>query len=392
MRYIPKSDRNAKIRKISTQKKLMHLENLSLQFFKNYAEAKLDFSGQINCFVGVNGSGKTNLLDAIHYLSMTRGAFHHIDNLHVKHDEPYFVLKGLFSKNSDPFQVLCSYQTGQKKVVKCNKKEYDRNSEHIGEFPVVLISPDDTLLIREGSEGRRKFFDSLLCQIDRNYLISLVEYNHLLKQRNALLKQFAERGRFAPDMIEPFDVALDQRSVPLFQKRMNLMKDFIPVFNQFYSFLTEEKEIVDISYESDLEEANLKSLLQAHIQKDRTLQRTTKGLHKDDFDFQIDGFPIKKFGSQGQQKSFVIALKLAQYEIIRKEKGFHPLLLLDDIFDKLDDKRMRKLMEMVAGNNFGQIFVTDARPERSRQLFEGIDSEIKFFTIQEGQVIDTQTL
>lgn len=364
----------------------MYLENLSLQFFKNYKEAQLAFSGQINCFLGANGAGKTNLLDAIHFLCMTRGAFNHVDSLHVQHEAPYFVLKGNFQKNSEAYKILCSFQPGQKKLLKCNKKDYEKSSDHIGEFPLVLISPDDTGLIKEGSEVRRKFFDGLLCQLDREYLQNLITYNHLLKQRNALLKIMAERGRFHADQLEPFDVAMHARSLPLYEKRIELMKEFVPIFEKHYAFLTDGKEPVAIQYHSDLEEAPLGSLLQQSQSKDRQMQRTTRGLHKDDYEFKIEGFALKKYGSQGQQKSFVIALKLATYEIIKSHKGFDPLLLLDDIFDKLDEQRMRKLLDLVASRHFGQIFVTDARPERSKTLFSEISAEKKFFSIASGQI------
>ena len=365
----------------------MHLENLSLVNFKNYTSLDISFSQDINCFVGYNGSGKTNLLDAIHYLSMTKSAFNNVDQQNIRHHEDFFSLKGHFLKQDEASTVHCSLKTGQKKTLKKNKKEYNKISEHIGLFPTVLIAPYDTDLIREGSETRRKFFDSIISQINQTYLQQLIQYNHLLKQRNSLLKQFAERRYFDKDLLSTYNVPLMDLGNYIFEERKGFMEQFRPVFLEHFKFISSEQELPDLQYRSDLLQKDFEQTFQDSLKKDLLLQRTTLGIHKDDFTFEIDGNPIKKFGSQGQQKSFVIALKLAQFDMIKKAKAYKPILLLDDIFDKLDELRIHKLMTMVAGNSFGQIFVTDARPDRTKAMFEGIASAVKIFDIKDGQAL-----
>lgn len=366
----------------------MLLENISLVNFKNYANLKLAFSKGVNCIVGNNGVGKTNLLDAIFYLSMTKSAFNNVDQQNIMHGEQFFSIQGSFNKAEAQWNVHCSLKSGQKKIFKKNKKVYEKISEHIGEFPVVLIAPYDTDLIREGSETRRKFFDSILSQIYPEYLKFLLQYNHFLKQRNSLLKQFADRHYFDQDLLEPYDVQLIKLGVEIFERRNAFIAEFKPVFTSHFEFLSSKKEQTDLTYNSDLFIPNYSSLFKENLKKDMLLQRTTLGIHKDDFDFSIEGNPLKKFGSQGQQKSFIIALKLAHFDLIKHIKGFKPLLLLDDIFDKLDDLRIKKLMNMVAGNSFGQIFVTDARPERTIAVFKSIDTKMRIFNIENGKLIE----
>lgn len=366
----------------------MLLENLSLVNFKNYPSLNITFSPDINCFVGHNGSGKTNLLDAIYYLSMTKSAFNSVDQQNIRHQEAFFSIKGTFSKQEDNITIHCSLKTGQKKVFKKNKKAYEKISEHIGLFPTVLIAPYDTDLIRDGSEFRRKFFDSILAQINQVYLQKLIQYNHLLKQRNSLLKQFAERRYFEKDLLASYDLPLIALGEYIYTERKQFIDLFKPVFLNHFNFISSKKEAPELIYRSDLAHPDFIQRFNDSLKKDLLLQRTTMGIHKDDFDFIIDGNPVKKFGSQGQQKSFIIALKLAQFDMVKKVKGFNPLLLLDDIFDKLDELRIHKLMTMVAGNSFGQIFVTDARPERTRKMFENINTEVRIFNIEDGGIID----
>ncbi len=363
----------------------MHLENLSLVNFKNYASLDISFSQDINCFVGYNGTGKTNLLDAIYYLSMTKSAFNSVDQQNIRHGEDFFALRGTFAKQDEASNVHCSLKTGQKKTIKKNKKEYAKISEHIGHFPTVLIAPYDTDLIREGSETRRKFFDSIISQINQTYLQKLIQYNHLLKQRNSLLKQFADRRYFDQDLLSSYNAPLMDLGNYIYEERRDFLTHFEPVFLAHFKFISDEKELPALTYRSDLLQEDIGKLFQASLKKDLLLQRTNRGIHKDDFELVINGNSLKKFGSQGQQKSFVIALKLAQFDMIKNNKGFKPLLLLDDIFDKLDELRIHKLMIMVAGNSFGQIFVTDARPERTKAMFENIGADVRIFHIENGQ-------
>ncbi|MTI33427.1 DNA replication/repair protein RecF, partial [Xanthovirga aplysinae] len=365
----------------------MYLENISLLHFKNYQELKLNFSRQINCFVGGNGSGKTNLLDAIHYLSLTKSAFNTVDSQNIQHNAPYLMVMGDFRKGEQKDQVHCSFQKSQKKVFKLNRQPYEKISDHIGQFPVVLIAPNDTDIIREGSEFRRRFFDAIISQIDPDYLENLMKYNRLLKQRNSLLKQFSDQHYIDYELISTYDVQLLNVGKRIFEGRNLFIQEFNPIFLQHYQNLCETQEEVTLTYSSALQEENFEVDFRNALEKDLVLQRTTKGTHKDDFKFEIEGYPLKKFGSQGQQKSYLIALKLAHFDIVKDHKGFKPILLLDDIFDKLDDRRIERLMQMVASHTFGQLFLTDARPERTERIFKSIAGKIKIFHIKKGQVL-----
>lgn len=366
----------------------MLLKKISLFNFKNYAEANLELSPGINCFVGRNGSGKTNILDAIHYLSLTKSSLNSIDNQSIKHGESLFSIKGSFINGKSNHEVICGFQQGHKKVVKVDKNEYDKLSEHIGRFPVVLIAPNDTDIIRDSNEIRRKFFDSILAQIDAEYFRELIQYSYYLKQRNSLLKHFGESNTFDSDQLEPYDVHLVPLAKSLAKKRDEFNKRYLPLLKEHYLNLSEGREEVGISYKSQVNYENYEVLFSKSRERDRITQRTNIGIHKDEYEFQIGDQSLKKFGSQGQQKSFLIALKLTQFEIIKDEKGFKPILLLDDIFDKLDDFRIKKLVEMVASHAFGQLFITDARPERSRSLLNDIDEEVRVFEVEDGRIMN----
>ncbi|PRY15032.1 DNA replication and repair protein RecF [Pontibacter ummariensis] len=364
----------------------MLLENLSLLFFKNYEEASLSFSEHINCFIGDNGSGKTNLLDAIYYLSMTRSAFPGTEAQSVKQGEDFFMVKGRFEVEGSKHTVQVSLKQGQKKTVMHNKVLYEKMSEHIGRFPVVLISPYDTDLIREGSEERRRYFDSLISQLNHAYLEQLIQYNHILKQRNSLLKQFAERHYYDQEYLQVLNEQLVPLGEQLAQERQNFLQEFIPIFQKHYHHISGSSEEVSLTYKSQLEEDGFAQKLRQAERKDLALQRTTVGPHKDDFVFLMDGNPVKSFGSQGQQKSYVIALKLAHFEVVDQRQHHKPLLLLDDIFDRLDEKRITQLMQMVAAHTFGQIFLTDTHLERTDKILEGLSESIRRFEVKEGTV------
>jgi len=361
----------------------MHLKSLQLINFKNYKEVQLDLSPKINVLVGSNGSGKTNLLDAIHYLSLTKSAFTSGDNFSIRHGEKFFSIKGLFCSDSSQNEVLCSVQPGAKKIVRDGVKEYSRLSEHIGRFPVILIAPDDTALVREGSEERRRFFDSMIAQLDRNYLESLIEYNHILKQRNSLLKLFAETNTLDTIALDSYDSMLIRPGEALFKKRLEFLENYRPVFKRFYRFVA-ENEAVDVAYDSDLKKVSFAAGLQKNREKDLYMQRSNFGIHRDDFVFTLGEGDLKRFGSQGQQKSFIIALKLSQFEMIKVKNGICPILLLDDIFDKLDDQRIGKLLQMIRDDVFEQLFITDARPDRTSSLLDEIGVKASFYTVAAG--------
>jgi DNA replication and repair protein RecF len=357
----------------------MYLEKIHLLNFKNHEEFSAEFSPQINCIVGNNGSGKTNILDAVYYLSLTKSAFSQTDNQGIRHGADFFLIDGWFETDEKKVNVKCSMKIGGRKNFQCDKHPYERISDHIGKFPLVLIAPDDTDLVKLGSEERRKFFDGLISQIDHLYLDDFIKYNQFLKQRNSLLKQFYEQNFFDKELLEVYTNHLLVLGKKLHDKRRFFLESFVPVFQSHYNNLSENKESVELIYESELFDENFEYDFSYNFKRDLQLQRTTKGIHKDDFIFEIDKFSLRKFGSQGQQKSFVIALKLAQFEVLKNQKGKKPLLLMDDIFDKLDEPRIQKLMQMIADHQFGQIFVSDARPERTEKIFATIDAEMCIF-------------
>jgi DNA replication and repair protein RecF len=365
----------------------MYLQQLTILNFKNYTEAQLSFSEGVNAFTGNNGAGKTNLLDAIHYLSLCKSYFNPIDSQQIRHNTDFFIINGTFERNELPETIACSVKRAQKKVFKRNKKDYTRLADHIGLFPLVMVSPYDASIIMEGSEERRKFVDNVVSQTDNQYLDELLIYNKVLANRNALLKSIADNGRFDPGLLEVLDEQLVASGTRIFQKRRVFMESFTLIFNKYYQFLTEDAEQVELVYESQLLNESFANLLTKTTEKDRVLERTTAGIHRDDLQFSIHQTPLKKFGSQGQQKSFLIALKLAQYSYLQQQKGFKPLLLLDDIFDKLDEHRITKLMQMVSNHEFGQVFITDASASRVKQIFERINVDVKLFTVNKGEIL-----
>ncbi|ESU22258.1 DNA replication and repair protein RecF [Flavobacterium enshiense DK69] len=359
----------------------MHLKQLSLFNYKNIAEATFDFDAKINCFVGKNGIGKTNILDAIYHLAYGKSYFNPLAVQNIKHGEEFFVVDGVFEKNERTEQIVCSLKKGQKKILKRNNKLYERFSEHIGFIPLVIISPSDQDLIIEGSETRRKFIDSVISQLDSTYLQQLIQYQKNIAQRNALLKYFAANQTFDNDTLSIYNEQLDSLGTSIFEKRKQFLEDFIPIFNQHHQAITDSAETVQIVYQSQLSEKPLLKLFEENLTKDRVLQYTSVGIHKDDLSFEIDSFPIKKFGSQGQQKSFLIALKLAQFEFIKKQSGVLPILLFDDIFDKLDETRVSKIVEMVNNETFGQLFISDTHPERTENIVKSTHQSYKLFNL-----------
>ena len=366
----------------------MFLQELNLFNFKNYGEAKLPFEDQVNCFVGKNGSGKTNLLDAMHYLSFTKSAINSSDAQNVKLGESQFIIKGTFEIHGKSKDVVCTYQQGQKKVVKEDGQDCAKFSDHVGKYPLVLIAPQDIELIWDGSEVRRKFFDSLLSQIDHAYLEDLIVYTTYLKQRNSALKLFAERGTIDHDLLASYNQKIIPSAQRIFAKRSEFLKEFAPVFQQHYNNLADSKdEAMSIQYRSDLEGCDFEAMLTKNLSRDVMLQRTTAGVHRDEFLFLLNTNEVKRFGSQGQQKSFLIGLKLAEFQCITERKKFKPLLLLDDIFDKLDDYRIRKIMQFVAAGMFGQLFITDARPARCMELFREANLKTGWVQIENGNFV-----
>lgn len=367
----------------------MRLEKLNLYNYRNYSEARLEFTGDVVALLGKNGSGKTNLLDAIHYLSLTKSFLALSDSSNIKTGESVFSIKGTFDKKGTSNEVFCSYQAGSKKIVREDGTDYSKLSAHIGKYPVVLIAPNDIELIWDGSEVRRKFVDGLISQINPAYLDHLIVYTNYLKMRNAALKQFAERGRADEVLLETYNTKLEASGDFIFKTRSDFMLQLRPSLIRNYQFIADSvNEDPGLEYKSDLQGNAMQKLLKENLQRDMVMQRTTTGIHRDDFVFQLNGQELKRYGSQGQQKSFLIGLKLAEFEIISEQKGFKPIILLDDIFDKLDDDRIAKLIELVTENKFGQIFITDARPERAEELLSLIDLKRQTFMVEEGTLTE----
>ncbi|MDO1500036.1 DNA replication and repair protein RecF [Winogradskyella maritima] len=359
----------------------MILNSLSLLNYKNFESQAFQFDSKINCFVGANGIGKTNALDAIYHLAFGKSYFNPVALQNIKHGEEFFVVDGGFTKDDKSEKIVVSLKRGQKKVIKRNGKAYEKFSNHIGFIPLVIISPADRDLISEGSDVRRKFVDSVISQSDKAYLSELISYNKVLAQRNALLKYFAVNNTYNNDTISVYNDQLNTYGQQIFEKRKAFLDTFIPIFKERYSAISHDKEQVNLNYKSDLHESDLKSLLEQSINKDKALQYTSVGVHKDDLNFMIEDFPIKKFGSQGQQKSYLIALKLAQFDFIKQQSGVPPILLLDDIFDKLDENRVAQIISMVDDENFGQLFISDTHPERTENVVKQIHQSYKIFEL-----------
>lgn len=359
----------------------MYLKKVTLFNFKNFDEATFNFEHKVNCFVGKNGVGKTNVLDAIYHLAFGKSYFNSLAVQNIKHNQDFFTIDGDFEKNNRSENILCSLKKGQKKILKRNGKIYEKFSDHLGFIPMVIISPTDADLIREGSETRRKFIDSVISQLDNLYLQDLISYQKILSQRNALLKYFAVNRTFDKETIDIYDQQLNILGQNIYVKRKNFLEEFVPIFNVFYQNISNSAETVQLVYESQLSEKSLLLLLQENINRDKALQYTSVGIHKDDLLFNIGDYAIKKFGSQGQQKSFLIALKLAQFEFVKKQSGEKPILLFDDIFDKLDETRVEKIVAMVNNNDFGQLFISDTHEERTENIVKSTNQNYKIFNL-----------
>lgn len=359
----------------------MILKTLSLVNYKNFESHSFNFNEKINCFVGNNGVGKTNILDAIYHLSFGKSYFNPVALQNIKHNEDFFVINGDYEKAEKHEKISISLKRGQKKVIKRNGKAYEKFSEHIGFLPLVIISPADRDLIIEGSSTRRKFVDSVISQSDKNYLVQLINYNKVLAQRNALLKYFALNHTFNADTLSVYNEQLSEYGALIFEKRDAFLKAFIPIFKSRYKSISNGKESVDLVYDSHLSNDNLSTLLTNSLAKDKALQYTSVGIHKDDLVFHIEGHPVKKFGSQGQQKSFLIALKLAQFDFIKTQSGVNPILLLDDIFDKLDEQRVAQIITLVDDENFGQLFISDTHADRTEDAVKQVHQSYEIFKL-----------
>ncbi len=359
----------------------MHLQKITLVNFKNFESQTFDFQEEINCFVGNNGVGKTNVLDAIYYLSFAKSYFNSVATQNIRHSEDFFMVEGEYKINEKVDTVVCSLKRGNKKVVKRNGKVYEKFSDHIGYLPLVIISPADRDLITNGSDIRRKFIDNVISQSDNNYLQTVIKYNKVLAQRNSLLKYFALNRTFDAINLKVYDEQLNKYGSLIYAKRKDFLKAFIPIFKNRYEAISKSSEKVDLVYKTQLNEIGFLELLEQSVERDRVLQFTSSGIHKDDLTFEMDGYSIKKYGSQGQQKSYLIALKLAQFDFIKAQSKVKPILLLDDIFDKLDDIRVAQIINLVINNEFGQLFISDTHKERTEEVVKTTNQPYKIFQL-----------
>lgn len=357
------------------------LKKISIINYKNILDKEYELDPKINCFVGDNGVGKTNILDAVYHLSMGKSYFNVKNDQLINRGKDYMLVDGVFELNNKNESIVFSLKIGEKKVLKRNGKPYKKFSNHIGLIPVVLISPYDNDLINEGSSERRKFIDSIISQNDKEYLINLIAYTRVIQNRNKLLKQYNRSVDFDLDTIKVYDDQIYKLSEPIFKARDKFIKEFTPLVLEKYKHISDDKEKISIEYKSDLINNHVENLIKDSFQKDVILQYTSVGLHKDDFVFNIDENRIKRFGSQGQQKSFLIALKLAQFDYLKNETGNSPILLMDDIFDKLDLMRVKRIVEIVNSTNFGQPFLSDTDKERIEKVLSSLNLSSKIFEV-----------
>jgi len=366
----------------------MFLNRLQIVNFRSHQDADYKFKYAINCFTGDNGSGKTNILDAIHYLAFSKSFLNSIDSQNIRNKEDFFLIQGTFSfdEQKEKINVSCSLKRNQKKILRWNKKNYEKLSDHYGKIPLVIIAPGDISLIYEGSEERRKFLDTVIAQNDRVYLQQLISYNRLLSQRNAWLKQNSKSSNIDWSLIQIIDIQMGQLAQSIFLKRANFIKAFSLLFEDFYKLISVSAELATLNYKSQLFDKDFETLCEENRRKDLMMEFTTSGIHKDDIDFKINQQPLKKYASQGQQKSYLIALKLAQFDYTAKISGKKPLLLLDDIFEKLDQQRITQLITLVNEQHFGQIFITDTHSERISGILVGIGAKYSIFEIQSSSM------
>lgn len=365
---------------------IMILKRISILNYKNLEQVELTFSPKLNCFFGQNGMGKTNLLDAVYFLSFCKSAGNPIDSQNICHDADFFVIQGFYeAADGTPEEIYCGMKRRQKKQFKRNKKEYTRLSDHIGFLPLVMVSPADSELIAGGSDERRRFMDVVISQYDKEYLDALIRYNKALVQRNTLLKS---EQPVEEELFLVWEEMMAQAGEVVFRKREAFIREFIPIFQSFYSFISQDREKVGLSYDSHARDASLLEVLKESRARDQIMGYSLRGVHKDELNMLLGDFPIKREGSQGQNKTYLVALKLAQFDFLKRTGTTVPLLLLDDIFDKLDASRVEQIIKLVAGDSFGQIFITDTNREHLDRILHKVGSDYKMFRVEQGTVAE----
>lgn len=366
----------------------MYISDISILNFKNIKETEQSFSEKLNCFVGKNGEGKTNFLDSIYYISFCKSHTNPIDSQNILHGQEFFFIKATCTENNSDNIFSCGVKKHVKKTIQWNKKAYTKFSEHIGKVPLIIISPANEVLINEGSSDRRKFIDMVISQFDHNYIDTLIKYNNILKQRNTALKSRSGNNDFLFSM---YNEMMEKYGRIIYNYRSNFIEKFRPVFEDFYNEISGGKEVITLEYVSDLQKGNLAELLEKNIEKDKIFEFTTAGIHKDDLNMKLNGYAIKKTGSQGQKKNFLIAMKLAEFRFLKKNMKTTPILLLDDMFDKLDSQRIENIINIISGNDFGQIFITETNIDRLSELMEKTGSNYKIFIVENGEIKEKES-
>jgi DNA replication and repair protein RecF len=364
----------------------MHLRNLNLLNFKTYSELDIDLSPKLNCFVGNNGVGKTNLFDSIYYLAFCKSYFNSLDANNIRHSCDFFMIQGDFVLDGQAERIQCALKRDQKKRIRRNDKEYQKLADHIGLIPLVMVSPADTSLILEASEERRRYMNGVISQYDRQYLDDVIRYNKALTQRNRLLKDFSRQRYFDEDSLFIWDDQLSILGERIFKSRKDFISQLLPIFQYYYDYISGGHEQVELKYQTQAGIRPLSDLMREAHAKDKQMQFSTVGIHRDDLVLELSGYPMKQQGSQGQQKTYLVALKMAQYDFLKKISSVRPLILLDDVFDKLDANRVTQIIKLVSEDHFGQIFITDTNLTHLQSILSGLTVESRLFSVTDGQI------
>ena len=366
----------------------MILNRITILNYKNLEQVELYLSPKLNCLFGRNGMGKTNLLDALYFLSFCKSAGNPVDSQNIRHEADFFMIQGFYEEeNGELEEIYCGMKRRQKKQFKRNKKEYSRLADHIGFIPLVMVSPADQELILGGSEERRRFMDVVISQFDKAYLEALIRYNKALAQRNVLLKSDLPVDE---ELFSVWEEMMAQAGEVVFAKREAFIREFTPIFQDFYAYISQEHEAVTLTYESHARDTSLYEVIRQSRQRDQIMGFSLKGIHKDELVMQLGGYPLRREGSQGQNKTYLVALKLAQFDFLKRMGRTTPLLLLDDIFDKLDAHRVEQIVKLVAGKRFGQIFISDTNREHLDAILQKVESDYRIFKVEDGRVIETE--
>lgn len=364
----------------------MYLRKLNLLNFKTYGELDIELSPKLNCFVGNNGVGKTNLFDSIYYLAFCKSYFNSLDSNNIKHSCDFFMIQGEFVIDGQFERIQCTLKKDQKKRIRRNDKEYQKLADHIGLIPLVMVSPADTSLILEGSEERRRYMNGVISQYDRQYLDDVIRYNKALAQRNRLLKEFSRHKYFDEDSLFIWDDQLSQLGERIYQRRKEFISQLLPIFQYYYDYISSGHEQVELKYLTQAGDRSLSELMRDTHDKDKQLQFTSVGIHRDDLVLELSGYPMKQQGSQGQQKTYLVALKMAQFDFLKKISNVRPLILLDDVFDKLDANRVTRIIKLVSEDHFGQIFITDTNLQHLQSILSGLTAEYRLFQVTDEQI------